>query len=157
MDSASSIADNEIPGVLGGTVSAEELIPQAEAAPPPEAQRRSDQRFRVRWKTGVVVGEGQARKILVMRSHDISLGGMAVLSNDKVPPAESYTVLVVMPPLMSGTKETVIETRAKIVYSVLDTSKDCFRLGIRFLEFKNDGQKLLRERLEKHHVPVSVS
>ena len=157
MDSSAAL-DDEIPGVLGGageTVNAEDLVPQAEAAPPPEAQRRADQRFRVRWKTGVVLGDGPSRKVIVMRTVDISLGGMAVLCNDKVPPADQYTVLVVMPPLQSNAKETIVEIRGKIVYSVLDTSKDCFRLGVRFLEFKKDGHKLIKERLDKHHVPVS--
>ncbi|HRE17560.1 MAG TPA: PilZ domain-containing protein [Rhodocyclaceae bacterium] len=154
-----SALDDDIPGVLGAAepVSPEELVPQAEAAPPPEAQRRADPRFRVRWKAGVVNGEGAARKIIVMRTVDISLGGMAVLCHDKVPPAEQHTVLVVMPPLMSGTKEVIVEIRAKIVYSVLDTSKDCFRLGVRFLEFKKDGLKLLKDRLTKHHVPAGNS
>lgn len=160
MDSESSVLDDEIPGMLSSgrddsAVAPEDLVPQVEVEPPKEAQRRTDQRFRVRWKVGIVVGEGASRKVHVMRSHDVSVGGMAVLCNDKIPPAEKYVVLLVMPALNATSKEVVLETQAKIMYSVLDTSKDCFRLGIRFLNFKSDGQKFLRDRLEKHHVPVT--
>ena len=134
---------------------AEDLVPVAETAPPPEAQRRTDQRFRVRWKTGFVIGEGAKRKIFVMRTNDISLGGMSVLAPEKVPPQENYKILIVMPALQMSSKEVILELEGKVMYAVLDTAQGCFRLGVKFNQFKNDGRELLKKRLEKHHTPTS--
>lgn len=127
---------------------------EAEAA---ARQRRQDPRYRVRWRAGVVLGTGAERHLSMMRTLDVSLGGVAMLGHEKVAPAEEFVVMISMPPLQSGGKETIVEARGKLIYSVLDTAKGGFRVGFRLIGFKGDGQKLLRERLEKHHVPIAAS
>lgn len=134
--------------------SAAEQVPQPAPARSPEASRRVDTRYLVRWKVALVVGEGAQRKMFPMRTLDISLGGMAVHGDHGMGLKGAVKVLIALPPLTPKEMETVLEADAKVVYSVLDATKDCFRYGFSFVRFRGSDLEKLRVRLEKHHVPV---
>lgn len=143
------IAESEFP-----PATSEEQVPQPAPARAPEATRRTDARYLVRWKVALVVGEGAQRRLYPMRTLDVSLGGMAVYGDLGLGLKGVVHVLIALPPLTAKDGETILDAEAKVVYSVLDTAKDCFRYGFSFVRFRGSDQEKLRVRLEKNHVPA---
>ena len=108
-------------------------------------EKRSYPRFLVNWKVVVVAETNGKRQIFHGRAYDISMGGLFLMSEDNLTLANSFTVLISVPPDSAMHKPYVLEVRGKMGYSVLANNVRKFRIGIRFIEFKNDGKRYLEQ------------
>ena len=115
-------------------------------------EQRESPRYLVRWKIALVFDEAENKPIFHGRSFDLSLHGTAMHTRHNVFTAARVTVLLAPPPLHRGGIKKVIEIQARQVYSVYSGATSCFRLGLQFIKFKDDGLALLKERLT-HHQP----
>lgn len=53
------------------------------------------------------------------------------------------------PPLAyEGERQKIIEIRTQLVYSVYAGGNYCFRVGLDFIKFKNDGLRILKDKLD---------
>ena len=114
--------------------------------------KRESPRYLVQWKIALVFDEAENKPIFHGRTFDLSLHGTAMHTRHNVFTNAPVTVLLAPPPLHRGEKKKVIEIQAHQVYSVYSGAAECFRLGLHFLKFKDDGLAILKERLT-HHQP----
>lgn|GEM_PF-3312379 len=134
----------------------EELVPRLEPSAPVRVQRRAEQRYLVRWKV-IIVPEGKHKGgggNIHGRVYDLSLLGMAIHTDCNYFVTGPCKVLIALPPLHKGGRESIIEVSARLVYNVLDGKARSFRIGMRFIRFKKNGFDLLRDRLHNHHIPA---
>ncbi|MCX7168814.1 MAG: hypothetical protein NTY41_00600, partial [Proteobacteria bacterium] len=59
-------------------------------------------------------------------------------------------------PLHRNCKPKVIEIKARQIYSVYSGETYCFRLGLEFVDFKNDGLEILKEGLSHYHPIIEL-
>lgn len=112
-------------------------------------EHRSHPRYRVDWRVAIVNEEGANRDIFYSRAYDVSLGGVSVLSDDNLFFDNAVVVLLCLPPLLPNGRVKIVEAHSRIVYTVLGASIQQFRLGIQFIKFKDDGQKVLHDHLAR--------
>ncbi len=112
-------------------------------------EHQSHPRYRVDWRVAIVNEEGKNRDIFYSRAYDVSLGGVSVLSDDNLFFDNAVVVLLCLPPLLPNGKVKIVEAHSRIVYTVLGASIQQFRLGIQFIKFKGDGQKVLQDHLAR--------
>lgn len=118
---------------------------------------RSSDRYLVRWKMAVVFDGQEGRPTYHGRTHDLSLSGTGMLTDINLQKSKSpVIVLLAPPPLHRKERPKLIEIRARQLDVVYSGANRSFRLGFRFLEFKNDGIDYLRDRLRTQR-PVSFS
>jgi hypothetical protein len=113
---------------------------------------RESLRYLVHWKIALVFDEAENKPIFHGRTFDLSLEGTAMLTRHNVFSEAPVTALLAPPPLHRGERKKVIEIHALQIYSVYSGATECFRLGLQFLKFKDDGFEILKERLT-HHQP----
>ena len=101
----------------------------------------------VAWKIALVFDEAVGKPIFQGRTFDLSLNGTAMLTHNNVFTNAPVTVLLAPPPLSKEGSREVIEIQARQVYSVYFGAKSCFRLGLNFIKFKGNGEKIFREML----------
>lgn len=110
---------------------------------------RIHRRFPVRWPVAIVFEGGQNREIFHGQTHDVSISGTCILTEHNIFTHDSITLLLAVPPLNPAQKRQLIEVRGKMVYTVLSPKHDCFRIGIRFTGFKDDGERFLSRAFEQ--------
>lgn len=113
---------------------------------------RESPRYLVHWRIALVFDEAENKPIYHGRTFDLSLHGTAMHTRHNVFTEAPVTVLLAPPPLHRGGGKKVIEIHARQVYSVYSGATECFRLGLQFLKFKDDGFEIFKERLT-HHQP----
>jgi len=117
----------------------------------PIEEKRSDPRFLVNWRV-VVVNERDGKKAFFHgRAHDISMGGLCLLSDHNLSFNNSVTVLISVPPDSAKQKPYVVEVRSRIVNTVLASNIRQFRIGIRFVNFKDGDKRFLEQYLAERY------
>ncbi len=116
-------------------------------------EHRQHTRYHLRWDIALVSGAATQPLTLRGRTNDLSLGGASVLIADNPQLSGQLSVLLVPPPLQAGQAPRLIEADARVVYSILSANACCFRVGLQFVRFKDDGRMLLEQRLA-HHMPA---
>jgi hypothetical protein len=111
------------------------------------AELRKHPRYRVHWRVAIVHGADGKHEIFHGRTHDLSMNGSSVYSDHNIFVEEPVTVLLAMPPLTPDQGEKIIEVSSRMVYTILAANHHQFRIGLHFLHFKADGQKLLADNL----------
>jgi c-di-GMP-binding flagellar brake protein YcgR len=117
------------------------------ALPAKVLEHRYYPRHLVNWRVAIVNDGHEDRPIFYGRSHDVSLGGLSMLSDDNLFFDNSVIVLLALPPRNTGEREKIIEIRAHVIYTVLAASLQMFRVGVQFQEFKRDGRDVLDQYL----------
>jgi len=132
-----------------GTLAAFDDVSPIESPPPKGVkEHRKETRYKAAWKIDVVV-EGQ--ELHDGKIKDISLHGAAILIGRNLKPGTKVTLNTHIPPLNSGVKK-VLTVYGKTLYTVHDSSDLCFRIGIRFDEFKMESDRdYLESRLTNYH------
>lgn len=119
----------------------------------------SDHRKHVRhplhWRVAIVHKNGDKNDIYHGRTQDLSARGASVYVDHNIFTMKEVVVLLGVPPLHAGQKETIIEIQSSMVYTVFDSGQSQFRIGIRFSHFKGDGKKILEGILSKRLIPKS--
>lgn len=117
------------------------------------AESRQAVRYSVNWKIALIFDKEEHKPTYHGRTHNLSLSGTGMLTGTNLYAESPVIILLAPPPLHVGHSQKVIEIQAKQQYVVYSGEAKCFRLGFAFLEFKNHGFNILRDRLE-HHQPV---
>lgn len=115
--------------------------------------KRNHPRYLLGWRAALVLDEHAASAAIEGKTHDLSIGGATVLTQQPVRGSGDATLLLAPPPLQCGRSEPIIVVQARLVYSVHSDAHMCFRAGLEFIRFEESGQRLLEERLV-HHVPA---
>ena len=112
---------------------------------------RSAERYSVRWKIAIIFEDQERKPTYHGRTHDLSMVGTGMLTGVNLLPSSSpVIVLLAPPPLHTKDRPKIIEIKSRQLDAVYSGQTKCFRLRFAFLEFKNDGDHLLRERLAHH-------
>ena len=118
-----------------------------------ESGKRAQYRHPVHWRVAIVNKSSGRRDIFHGRTNDVSLSGISILLERNVIFTSEVVVLLAIPPMHQGLKETIVESRCALMHSVLDSVYHQFRLGMRFNQFKGEGHRLLSDVLSKRHIP----
>lgn len=111
-------------------------------------ENREPRRRVVHWRIAIVFDEAEKRPSIHAHTHDLSLSGASVHTDHNVATNTLVTVLLSPPVAYEGERQKVIEIRAKLVYSVYSGSNFCFRIGLNFIRFKNEGLQILKDMLD---------
>lgn len=111
-------------------------------------ENREPRRRVVHWRIAIVFDEAEKRPSIHAHTHDLSLSGASVHTDHNVATNTLVTVLLSPPVAYEGERQKVIEIRAKLVYSVYSGSNFCFRIGLNFIKFKNEGLQILKDMLD---------
>lgn len=117
---------------------------------------RSVARYHVRWKIALIFDEEEHKPTYHGRTHDLTLEGTGMLTHRDVMTESPVVVLLAIPPLQRNFKPKVVEIKARQIYSVYSGATYCFRLGLEFTHFKNDGLLILKEALSHYHPIIEL-
>lgn len=115
--------------------------------------KRKHYRHPLHWRVAIVNKSGGKNDIYHGRTHDLSLSGASILIEHNVFFTSEIIVLLAVPPMHQGQKETILEIQCSVMHTVLDSAQSQFRLGMRFIHFKGNGKQILSDILSKRHVP----
>lgn len=116
---------------------------------------RESSRYLARWRIAIVFDEMENRPTIHGYTHDLSLNGVSVHTDHTVVSSTPVTVLLSPPMAYEGERQKLIEIRSKLAYSVYSGSNFCFRVGLNFIKFKNDGLQILQGILD-NQVPQKL-
>jgi len=117
-------------------------------------EHRQAVRYSVNWKIALIFEDEENKPTYHGRTHDLSLTGTGMLTGTNLYAESPVIILLAPPPLHLGERQKIIEIKAHQQYVVYSGASRCWRLGFAFLEFKDDGFNILRDRL-RHHQPVT--
>jgi len=117
-----------------------------------DVNHRGSERYHVQWKIALVFERHEHKQTFHGRTHDLSITGTGMLTGANVFSHAPLVLLLAPPPLYAGQRRRIIEIHARQVYAVYSGATSCFRLGLAFTGFKDDGLQVLREMLS-HHLP----
>ena len=129
---------------------------QCEASTNDMSVNRSVARYHVRWKIALIFDEEENKPTYHGRTHDLTLVGTGMLTHKDVFTGSPVVVLLAIPPLQRNCKPKVIEIKARQIYSVYSGETYCFRLGLEFVHFKNDGLEILKDGLSHYHPIIEL-
>ncbi len=110
---------------------------------------RQHRRYPVRWPVAIIFNHSRGEEVFHGHTHDLSISGASILTEHNVYTNDAITLLISIPPLHPALKRTTIEVQAKMMYSVLSPKHQCFRIGLHFREYKNNGSYLLTQSFEQ--------
>jgi c-di-GMP-binding flagellar brake protein YcgR len=119
-------------------------------------ERRKHYRHPIHWRIALVHENDDKHDIYHGRTHDLSVWGASVFVDHNIFMIAEVVLLLAIPPLHPGQKETIIEIECRMIYTILDNEQSQFRIGVRFLSFKGDGKRILSDILSKRMIPKSV-
>ena len=118
-----------------------------EAVAQDRGDKRRAERYPLQLRVAVVYHQHEdaaTRPTYHGRTLDISVDGLSVLVEHNVFHEGEVTVLLALPPVHPGIPQKIIESTAKMVYTVLSSEHDTFRIGLVFRKFKRNGRQQLR-------------
>ena len=118
-----------------------------------DLNKRKYYRHPVRWRVAIVNKSSGENDIYHGRTYDVSVSGISVLLERNMSFTSEVVILLAIPPMHQGQKETILEIQCGLTHSVLDSVHNLFRLGMRFIHFKGDGKRILSDILSKRHIP----
>ena len=130
-------------------------VPQGKNAAK-SVDHRKGYRHPMHWRIALVYDNGGKNDIYHGRTHDVSVTGASIYVDHNIFLSE-VVMLLAVPPQNIGHKETIIEIKCRMIYTVLDAEQRRFRIGIRFLHFKGDGKKILTDILSQRVIPKAPS
>jgi c-di-GMP-binding flagellar brake protein YcgR len=117
------------------------------------SEQRRHYRHPIHWRIAIVHKNGDKNDIYHGRTHDLSAWGASVFVDHNIFMMSEVVMLLAIPPLHPGQKETIIEIQCRMVHTVLDSEKNQFRIGIHFLQFKGEDKHILSDILSKRDIP----
>jgi len=121
-----------------------------------EVERR-EKRYPYRWPVAIVFDASEGQGTYRGTTQDLSLHGCCILTDHNVYSAKTVTVLLSLPSDHPGVRRRVIETKARMAYTVLAAGQHQFRCGIQFVHFKDKGLEILRQAIEKRSITHEIS
>lgn len=108
-------------------------------------EKRAYPRFLVNWKVVVMNEKNGKREFFHGRAHDISMGGLCLHSETNLVFTNTVIVLISVPPNSPKHKPHVLEVESKLCYTVLAHDIRQFRIGIRFVRFRDGDKRYLEQ------------
>ncbi len=112
------------------------------------SESRQDKRYPLHWTIAVVRQTADGPRTHRGRTHELSLGGCSMLTEDNFLADQPVTIHLAAPAEQPGAKPPVLEIKARMVYIVLAAGKQKFRCGFQFLNFQDNGRKTLDRLLQ---------
>jgi|JI9StandDraft_2_1071091.scaffolds.fasta_scaffold119362_2 hypothetical protein len=112
----------------------------------PRVNNRGHKRYLVKWRIAIVYEGGAGKKTFHGRVNEISMGGLSIHCDHNVFHEGKVILLLALPPLNAGAREKILEITCRMNYTIL--SKQLFRIGLEFVQFREGEKRLLEERLE---------
>lgn len=119
------------------------------------SENRKHYRHPIHWRVAIVHKNGDKNDIYHGRTNDLSAWGASILVDHNIFVMSDVVMLLAIPPLHTGQRETIVEIQCRMAYTVLDSEHSQFRIGIRFLHFKGEGKRILSDILSKRQIPKS--
>ncbi len=111
-------------------------------------KNRESSRYYARWRIAIIFDETENRPTIHGHTHDVSLRGASIYTEYNVFSNTPVTALLSPPLAYEGERQKIIEIRTQLVYSVYAGGNYCFRVGLDFIKFKNDGLRILKDKLD---------
>ncbi|MBE0626148.1 MAG: PilZ domain-containing protein [Burkholderiales bacterium] len=114
------------------------------------ADRREASRARLQLRLALIYPQREGRPsqpIYHAKTHDICLSGLSMVVDDNVYQEGEVTILLALPPVHSWASQKIITATAVMTYAIHSSKLGAFKIGMTFLEFKEDGKRLLQEAL----------
>ncbi|GHD68530.1 PilZ domain-containing protein [Jeongeupia chitinilytica] len=108
---------------------------------------RGEPHYLLNWRVSLVYQDAGKRQTFRGRIFDLSHSGFSLLSDHNLPVSDQVTVLISVPPLAAGQRPRILEVKSRVLYTVLSSEFQQFRVGVRFLAFKADGRHYLDSNL----------
>jgi hypothetical protein len=131
------------------TISYDKKIPPVDKS----LDKRENYRHPLHWRVAIVNKSGGKHEIYHGRTYDLSLSGVSILIEQNISFTSEVVILLAIPPMHLGQKETIVEIECSTTYTLLDSVHSQFRLGMKFIHFKRDGKKILSDILSTRHIP----
>lgn len=115
-------------------------------------EKRTERRISLKLKVAIIYHlhpDEATRPTFHGLTHDISASGLSVVVDQNIVNHDEVTVLIALPPEHTGGLPRIIETTAKIVYTVYSSKHDAFRVGLNIKRFKEDGRQLIRDVISR--------
>lgn len=93
----------------------------------------------------VAIGIGHSGGFIYGHAEDISPGGMSILCDEQLAGGKQFSIFVEMPPYAVSENSAYLEALCKVNYSVLVASRNLYRIGLEFVELKDEGKDILRK------------
>ncbi len=116
------------------------------------ADKRESRRFRLHFRLAVVYPEHEGRPaqpIYHAKTHDICMSGLSMVVDDNVFHEGEVTVLLTLPPVHPWAAQKIIEATARMTYAIHSSKLNAFKIGMKILGFKADGEVLLQAALRR--------
>ena len=111
--------------------------------------KRAAPRYLAHWKITIIFDAAEKKPVIHGYTNDLSLSGTAVNTDHNVASTKPVTVLLFPPLLYGEDQQKTIAIKANLAYTVFSGSDSCFRIGLHYTNFKDDGLQILKDRLER--------
>ncbi len=110
--------------------------------------RRKSHRHPANWKVAVVLDKLDGKPaILHTQTLDLSLGGVAIVSEHGDLTGTVVTVLLAHAPGQGGENPKIMKARARVVSSAQALTQSSYRLGLNFIQWTDDGLEMFADIL----------
>lgn len=116
------------------------------------SSRRRHHRHVVSWRVAIINKKSEKNEIYHGRTQNVSLSGVSILVDHNVYFTSEVVILLAIPPIHQGLKESIVEIQCSGTYTVLDSAHGQFRVGMKFDQYKGEGKKILADVLSKKPV-----
>jgi hypothetical protein len=109
--------------------------------------RRKHKRHPASWKIALVLNKSDGKPIILhTQTIDLSLGGVAIVSEHGDLKGKVVSVLLAYPPRDGAEKPKIVKARARVVSSAQEP-RSGYRLGMNFIQWPEDGPETLAQLL----------
>lgn len=109
--------------------------------------KRKEQRYSKRLRAVIITDENGKLVRTHGKTHDISLGGVSIISDYDLNSRLPVTVYILVEQGDPKHPPLIFEASCKIVNSVLSGQQGGFRIGCQFIKFIGEGEKILKKHL----------
>ncbi len=117
-----------------------------------DTTKRKHHRHPVCWRVAIVNKRSNKNEIYHGRTQNVSLSGISILTDHNVFFTSEVVILLAIPPVYQGQKESIVEIQCRGVYTVLDSVSGQFRIGMKLDQFKGDGKRILSDVLSMRFI-----
>ena len=124
-----------------------------------QIERRESPRVRLQLRLAVVYPERDGRPVLPTYhavTHDIGLTGLSMVVEDDVFYEGEVTVVLALPPEHSWAAQASITVNARMTYAIHSSKFNGFKVGMRFVGFKDNAKELLQAAILHESAKTAV-
>jgi len=114
---------------------------------------RKHYRHPIHWRIALIHKKNDKNETFHGVTHNLSVSGASILVDRNIFVKAEVVILLAIPPLHVGQRETILEIQSTMAYTVLDSEESRFRIGLHFLHFKGEGKRILHDILSKRTLP----